>query len=263
MVAHIAGRNMGLIARIGLAVALLLAGWSAGGAELQLLTEEYPPLSFTKDGKVGGLSVEIVDEIQRRVGSKVAIQVLPWARAYRMAQEQPDVALFGTTRTAERDKLFQWVGPIVAGRTSLYAKRGTGLRLNSLAELGAGDAVIVPREDYKHQLLKAAGVTNLQTVNTHEQMVRMVLYGRGTLMAANSLTLPTLLANVGASPQDLELVYTFHQAEAYVAFSLGTPPEVVREWQAALNAMKRDKTFARIYAKWLPDETPPEAVPAQ
>ena len=106
-------------------------------------------------------------------------------------------------------------------------------------------------------------MANLQTVNTHEQMVRMVLYGRGTFMAANSLTLPTLLANVGASPQDLELVYTFHQAEAYVAFSQGTSADVVREWQAALNAMKRDKSFARIYAKWLPDETPPEAVPAQ
>src|SRR5881397_3481136 len=132
MVAHTPGWIMSLIARIGLALALLLAGWSARGGELQLLTEEYPPLSFTRDGKVSGLSVEIVEEIQRRVGSRVPIQVLPWARAYRMAQEQPDVALFGTTRTAERDKLFQWVGPIVAGRTSLYTKRGTGLRLNSL-----------------------------------------------------------------------------------------------------------------------------------
>ena len=48
MVAHTPGWIMRLIARIGLALALLLAGWSARGGELQLLTEEYPPLSFTR-----------------------------------------------------------------------------------------------------------------------------------------------------------------------------------------------------------------------
>lgn len=248
-------------------LAALLAGAALTGSaaaaasaplpELQVLTEEYPPLSFTRNGELRGLAVEVVAEMQRRAGSRVPVQVLPWARAYPMALSQPNVALFSTARTPEREKLFQWVGPLFVGKTSLYALRGSGLKLNSLAEAAAVDAVIVPREDYKEKLLRGAGLANLLVANNHEQMVRMLLTGRAKLMAANNLTLPALLEGIGADLQALELVHTFHQSEAYVAFSPGTPEDTVRSWQAALDSMKRDGSFARIYARWLPGETPP------
>jgi polar amino acid transport system substrate-binding protein len=41
-----------------------------------------------------------------------------------------------------------------------------------------------------------------------------------------------------------------------VAFSLGTPEETARNWQATQDAMKRDGSFAKIYARWL-DGAPP------
>ncbi|MEW6706032.1 MAG: transporter substrate-binding domain-containing protein [Pseudomonadota bacterium] len=247
---------------LGAALAAALAGAFGDTAfaqpgPLQVLTEEYPPLSFTRDGKLHGLAAETVEEIQRRAGSSAPVQVLPWARAYQLAQSQPNVALFSTARTPEREKLFLWAGPLFVGKTSLYARRGSGLQYASLSEAAAVDAIIVPREDYKVQLLKAAGLNNLLLANNHEQMVRMLLTGRGTLIAANNLTLPALLEGVGAGLQDLELVHTFHRSEAYVAFSLGTPEATVRSWQAALDSMKRDGSFARIYARWLPGEAPP------
>jgi polar amino acid transport system substrate-binding protein len=251
--------------RLRRALLALLASSAAAAAlpavaqlpELQVLTEEYPPLTFTRDGELRGLAAEVVIEMQRRLGSTTPIQVMPWARAYPMALSQPNVALFSTARTAEREKLFRWCGPLFVGKTSLYARRGAGLQLHSLAEAAGVDSIIVPREDYKVQLLKAAGLNNLVLANTHEQMVRMLLTGRGTLMAANNLTLPALLSGIGAEPGDLELVYTFNETAAYVAFSLGTPEETVRNWQAALDSMKRDGTFARIYARWLPGEAAP------
>lgn len=240
-----------------MAAMTLAAAACAQAPQLQVLTEEYPPLSFTRDGELQGMAAEMVAEIQRRAGHGVPVQVLPWARAYQMALSRPNVALFSTARTPDREKLFQWVGPLCVGKTSLYARRGAGVQLQSLADAAAVDTVIVPREDYKVQLLKNAGLTNLLLTNSQEQMVRMLLTGRGTLMAAHNLTLPTLLSGVGASMQDLELVHTFYQTETYVAFSSGTPAETVGAWQTALDAMKHDGSFARIYARWLPGETPP------
>ena len=38
-------------------------------AELTILTENLPPLNYLKDGVLVGPSVEIVKEIQKRVGS--------------------------------------------------------------------------------------------------------------------------------------------------------------------------------------------------
>lgn len=233
---------------------LLVALLPARAADLRLLTEEYPPLSFMHDGRLDGLAVEIVDEVQRRVGSQASVQVLPWARAYQIALYEPDVGLFSTARTPERENLFRWVGPLFIGKTSLYARRGSGLQLHTLADAAAVDAVIVPREDYKQQLLKAAGLTNLQLVNTHEQMVRMLLMGRGTLMAANNLALPALLAGANASMKDVEALLTFQETAAYIAFSPGTAEDTVRRWQAALDAMRADGTLARIQARWVPEE---------
>lgn len=49
--------------------------------ELTILTENLPPLNYLKDGKLIGPSVEILKEIQKRVGSHAEIQVYPWAQS--------------------------------------------------------------------------------------------------------------------------------------------------------------------------------------
>ena len=68
-------------------------------AELTILTENLPPLNFIKDGVLMGPAVDIVKEIQKRVGSHEQIQVYPWARAYKMALEEVNILIFGMART--------------------------------------------------------------------------------------------------------------------------------------------------------------------
>ena len=46
-------------------------------ADLIILTENLPPLNYVRDGELDGPSVDIVKEIQRRVGSQERIQVYP------------------------------------------------------------------------------------------------------------------------------------------------------------------------------------------
>ena len=57
---------------------------------------------------------------------------VPWARGYRMATTQPDVGLFVTVRTPERETLFRWVGPIISTSTTLYARSGEALPVTTL-----------------------------------------------------------------------------------------------------------------------------------
>ena len=230
-------------------------------AELRVLTEEYPPVSFQTAGRASGLGSEVVEEIQHRIGSHVTIQVVPWARGYRMVLDDPDVALFATMRTPERESLFKWVGPLTTVTTSFYAKHGATIRLNSLADAKAAASIVVPREYYSHQVLRNLGFTNLEPVTTPEMTVRMLLAGHGVLIAADNLTLPALLTEAGASRNDVELVYSFMQSQNYIAFSRGTPDELVQSWQSSLDDMKRDGSFARIYEKWLPGESPPGIKP--
>ena len=68
----------------------MLANQSLAAEELTILTENLPPLNYLKNGKLVGSSVEIVQEIQKRLGSQEPIQVYPWARAYQMALEKKE-----------------------------------------------------------------------------------------------------------------------------------------------------------------------------
>jgi polar amino acid transport system substrate-binding protein len=87
----------------------LLGAWLAfagmGEAQtLQLLTTEVPPMAFVRDGKLQGFCVDIVGEIQHRLGLSFPITVMPWARAYHRAQAEPNTVLVCPKRTAEREK---------------------------------------------------------------------------------------------------------------------------------------------------------------
>jgi polar amino acid transport system substrate-binding protein len=243
------------------AVLLFLTATVARATELQLLTEENPPLNFSQNGQAKGLSIDVVQEIQRRVGNPDTIEVQPWTRAYRTASTVPNVALFGTARTTAREELFQWVGPVATAVASLYSRRGAGLHIATLEEAKAVSRILVVRDFYTHQLLQKLGFTNLELVSKPETMVKMAVNGRAPLMFVGNLTLPDLLERADAKPGDVERVFTVTSIQTYIAFSLGTPREVVASWQTALDNMKRDGSYAAIYSKWLPGETPTRIKP--
>ncbi len=238
------------------AAALLCAG-PARATDLQVLTEENPPISFSENGRAGGLGTELVNKIQQRLKQHFAPQVLPWARAYGMLQQEPNVVLFATMRTAEREPQFKWVGPIATVKTSFYARRGDGRHLAGLAEAKAAADILVPREYYSHQMLVQLGFSNLQPVTRPDIMVRMLMAGRSALMVGDNLTMGPLLLSVGAKPGDAEPLYTLMESQYYIAFSRQLPDALVQQWQASLDDMKRDGSFAALYAKWLPGEAPP------
>ena len=80
-------------------------------------------------------------------------------------------------------------------------------------------------------------------------------------MFAANVTLLNLLEKAGAKHNDVESLYTIASLQTYIGFSLNTPKKVVTSWQATLDTMKRDGSYANIYAKWLPGETPTKIKP--
>jgi polar amino acid transport system substrate-binding protein len=111
---------------------ILISGTSVCAQDLTLITEEYPPVNFTKNGNITGSSVEIVREILRRQKQPDNITMLPWARAYSLLKTKANIVLFTTTRIKEREELFHWVGPLCTSTNAFYAKKGSNIRINSI-----------------------------------------------------------------------------------------------------------------------------------
>ncbi|MFY8117501.1 MAG: substrate-binding periplasmic protein [Roseateles sp.] len=240
-------------------LALLAAGSGAQTQELRLYTEEYAPYNYTVKGRPAGLSVEVVTEIKRRLGLSVPIEVVPWARGYRAAQTEPMVGLFVTARTAEREPLFQWVGPVSATRAHLYARRGEQTGIRSLDDARKVQGILVPREWYIHQDLRGRGFTNLVPVSAPVDAMRMLLANRSVVIAMDESTVAETMRLAGMVSDPPEPIVKISEALLYIAFSQGTPAALVQRWQQTLDEMKRDGSFAMIHQRWLPGVPLPPA----
>ncbi|MGD8430342.1 MAG: transporter substrate-binding domain-containing protein [Ectothiorhodospiraceae bacterium] len=246
---------------MALATTLLLAAattvTAAPTPKMTLLTEELPPLNFTRDGRPAGLAVEMVEEIQRRLGRHEPIQVVPWARGYATALKKPNLALFSTARSAERENLFKWVGPVTNLNFVIYKRRSSPLQIETLADARRVGSIATYRNDVREQFLQERGFANLDSSSKLISGARKLLEGRVDLWIDSNISAPSVVKQLGRNPEEIEPVLTVHTDPIYIAMSRGTPDAVVRRWQRTLEAMARDGTYERIHRRWLPHATPP------
>lgn len=244
----------------------LAAGWlligiaghgSAAEPSLELFTEDYPPLTFERDGEIGGGGTAIVREMVRRAGLTATIHLVPWSRGYATTLRQENTGLFVTALTKEREPLFKWVGPIANTRGQLYALKGSDQRVTSLAQAGRVRHIAVPRDWYLHEILINAGLTNVYAVANPHQALRMLDAGRVDLVALNDVNVEPMARAVGLDPARFEVVYLVSESPKYIAFSMKTSDAVVNACRKALAGMIADGTVAKIYRQSLPGLIPP------
>ncbi len=220
---------------------------------INMMTEEYPPVTFMKDGKVTGFVTDIVREISARQGIKDNIRLTSWDEAYKVALSNPNVVLFSTEKTDKREMLFQWVGPVGKNSAIFYAKKGSGIRMKSIDDARKVAAIATTSSWFTEQDLRDRGFKNLVSSPLPADSVRKLMKGETELAVFTDITIPQIVKNAGYSMDDLEPVSTLSSTYFYIAMSLGTPPDMVKRWQSSLDEMKKDGTFEKIYRSYLPD----------
>jgi polar amino acid transport system substrate-binding protein len=229
--------------------------------QLTILTENLPPLNYVENGVLVGPSVETVREIQRRVGSNEEIQVYPWARAYKMSLEQENVVLFGMTHTEVRHDQFKWIGPLATKRDILVAKKGSGIRINSLEDAKKVNRIGTLRDDTRERLLKSLGFTNLEPVSDEQLNAKKLVLGRIDLWTYKIPGLRTVCELAGVDYKEVEEVYHLREINVDIAFSKKTLDSIVEKWRTAFDEMLADGTIRQIRKKWnakLEDDPFPE-----
>ncbi|PKN50947.1 MAG: hypothetical protein CVU55_14490 [Deltaproteobacteria bacterium HGW-Deltaproteobacteria-13] len=220
---------------------------------IQMMTEEYPPVTFMKHGKVSGFVTDMVREISARQGIPDNIRLTRWDEAYKLALSNPNVVLFSAERTAKREKLFQWVGPVGKNSSILYARKGSGIRMNSLEDARKAAAIGTTANWFNEQDLKDRGFTNLVSSPLPADNVRKLMQGEVQLAVFTDITVADIVKNAGYTMDDLEPVAALSNTYFYIALSLGTPQEMVEKWQSSLDSIKADGTFEKIYRSYIPN----------
>jgi polar amino acid transport system substrate-binding protein len=222
---------------------------------LQLFTEVAPPFNYYAgsivDPDIHGSSVEIVDAIQSRNDYASSVKITGWIDAYTTVQYLPNSALFTTARTAEREELFQWVGPIATLRGSFYALNDAGITITTLEQAKALGSIATPSNWYTHDYLLANDFDNIVATSFSPlEAFNQLLSGEVEALFIYDEGI-NWLCDATATPRE-RIVKQFEETydEGYVSFSLTTPSAVVEQWQQNLDAMKQDGTFEDIWQVW-------------
>jgi polar amino acid transport system substrate-binding protein len=229
--------------------------------ELTILTENLPPLNYVDNGILVGPSVEIVQAIQNKIGSKEPIQVYPWSRAYKMAEKEKNVILFGMTYTKVRQDKFKWVGPLAIKRDILVAKQDSGIAIDNLEDAKKVNSIGILLDDTRGRLLASHGFTNLEPVSDEQLNAKKLALGRIDLWAYKIPGLRTVCDLAGVDHKQFKEVYHLREIELMIAFSKMTSDAIVKKWQKAFDELTADGTILQIQKKWnlkLEDDPFPE-----
>lgn len=235
------------------AAAFLAASLVAPTAQaLSFLTEENPPFNYRESGKLTGLSTEVVTEMAKRAGLSPGFEVLAWEEGYRRAQSKKDTCIYSTARVEIRERVFRWVGPIAVNRWAFFAKADFAKPIRSLEDARSLKVGAVER-DAKVELLSANAVTNILTVDDDVKNPPRLLLKRDDPnridLWATGLYAGKRIAAQAKVP-DLKAVFVFSEQPLYLACGTQTPAATTDKLSAALEAMKKDGTLARITADY-------------
>jgi len=219
---------------------------------LVIATEDYPPISFKNaQGQADGLASEVAHEIMKNLHMTQKIHVWPWARDYKLLKKGPNYLVFSVSRTKQRDKLFQWVGPIYSMKTGFYVRRDSNIIINSLEDAKKLKKVGTYNESFDKQFLQNNGFLNLESTNNNILNIKKLMRNRLDVMTATNVTIATMVKKAGYQMQDIKNIYNFMSVGVYFAFSKNVSFEVLQAWRRELEKMRNSGKLLEIRKKWL------------
>ena len=233
------------------------------GNDLVYITEQFPPFSFQEDGKLQGISVDLLEKMLGHMNialNRSEIEVLPWDQGYQMALQNNNTVIFSTGRIPEREASFKWVGPISPIKVSLFALKEKDIKINSSSDLKTLKIGVTKDFGEGPLVIKAgANPSNLVERNNTTEVIGMLKAGNIDVWAYPDIVGMWLADKAGLNASKYEIVYQLDdETPLYYAFDKNTSDKTVQAFQAALNQTKMGKEsdgisdFEAILYRYLP-----------
>lgn len=210
---------------------------------LYLFTQNYPPLHASKSGKdfahsedeIEGVCSDMVKAILARTDFDYVMKMRAWSYAFNWVQGRENHGVFCTARTTEREDLFQWVGPLMSLRWTLFAAPNSDITLSDLED-ARGLRIAGYKGDVMSQYLVDQGF-NLTMGASGDVNARRLVLGQVDLWVTDAVMGP-LVAKAEYGIEGLRPVLEFRETPLYLSVSNETSPEIVAALRSAMGAVR-------------------------
>ncbi len=226
-----------------------LLAWPMANAQTIHAVTETTPYTYLKEGRVVGSATEVVEKTLLAAGQwDHQVKLYPWARAYDMALNTPNVLIFLIARTAAREPQFQWVGEIMKIQYHLYRLRSRDdISVTKLVD-AKNYTIGVLRDDVRQQYLQLKGFSRLTVSAQWIDNFNKLLNRQVDLLPLTEDDASSLCEKAQFNCAGLVQVLTLDEASTglYMAYSQSTPDEVVIKTRAAFSKLKEEGAVKRI-----------------
>lgn len=174
--------------------------------KLTFYTEINHPHIFYREGtkQLRGIAYDIVVAMIELSELDVVIEVNPWLRSVKKQKENNNSCIFAMNRTQQREKQYQWIGPLVSGGLAIYKKVGSDIELNSLYDL-KGHTVVGKIDSIALDAIKPEHGAKIVVSGTDEAAAKMFHIGRADLWAGGMIDSPLAASYIGIPAPEIAL----------------------------------------------------------
>ncbi|WP_394129098.1 substrate-binding periplasmic protein [Shewanella maritima] len=225
--------------------------------DVMVLAEEWPPISFIEDDHHKGYAVELVEQLQSRLGEQGKVIFLPWARAQQIGRSKPNTLIVAMAKNNVRLQHHIFLGPIAQGNMILLTRADNDTSFNSLEQVKQLGTIGVYRDGACEHYLRENGFTDLSVASFPKQTLQQLIKSRIRFWCQADLGIHYTFKKLGEDPTQVKSALHIKPLVLYFAFSKSTSSQVVQKWHQALSEYKTTEDYRHLYKKWFNDNPVP------
>jgi polar amino acid transport system substrate-binding protein len=228
---------------------ILTASATLRAEEIHVLAGNIAPFAYIENNKIVGVSVELVQEMARRQGKQVRVDLVPFARAYQVGKLSSSTLILQVGRTSSRESQFSWIVPLYQEPFLVFV-RPDGIVDPDIVTHGAPGPVGILHNGLGEELARELGVTPLDPSSDELTNARKLMAGHISAWLASQNTAAYAMRIAGFDLKNLIHGKILRRYPLYLAAAPGYSIQNATLWVQAMEQMKADGTFQKILDKY-------------
>jgi polar amino acid transport system substrate-binding protein len=215
---------------------------------LHYVAAPFVPYTVTAaDGAATGPTAQLVDTLSRRLQQPAVLTVLPFARAFATAENEPDTLIALIARTPDREHRFHWLCPVLDYEVQMFRRRERGDVTAANTDGLKRWRIAGVMQDVKTNYLQRNGIVVIPAADENEA-VRLLLHGRVDAVASHPAGIRQRLREMGERGDTATAFLPLPELsmKLYLAMGKRTEPAVADRVAAACTAMTASGEIARL-----------------
>ncbi|MDN3380969.1 MULTISPECIES: transporter substrate-binding domain-containing protein [unclassified Pseudoalteromonas] len=218
---------------------LLFIPVSLAQPSVKVVTELSPPNQTRINDSVTGYSTDIVKLILNKASINAAIEIYPWARAYKMARTHPNTLIYSLARTVNREPLFHWIGPVAKFKLGFVKlTKRHDIVINNLSQARQYN-VAVQRNDLAYNVLTKYGFSVVLTSDI-QKSYHLLLAKKVDLIIDDENYLSVMSEQLAIDTDKISFVYAIDElaVAGYLAANINMDSAMVNKLKSAFEEVK-------------------------